>query len=856
MKILKFKIYHNNPLIVGGINEIKSEFPKPLQIIIGENGCGKSTLLRELTPLPAIRTDYAPDGYKEIQFEHNSFIYTTKSNFANKTKVHSFKKDGVELNESGTSEIQRQLCEQHFGLTTFVQSLINNEYDYCKMSKSERKSLFLTTYPSDLTFMLDYHKKVCSKIREYKNQLTLLQEKEVSLKNKLLEKTILDRLKDYKKDLEHLNICLDQDIFIVSQKLKEFTELLKKEKSTITLEELKTTFRKWKGTLAQYRTYHPELFNDNSTNEQITTITTELTNIDNAITNVSDELFSIKNTIEEYREQSSKCSSDYLNQIQSEIDYLTDKIKKIFVDMNIPILEKAELSDTKEIVSKITNILDHIHSSDVRIWDSRTYKNALVLFDKWKYRYDKLVEEGSVIKEQIEYYQNKIYKDTKLSYPTTCTFNCQLKNKLDFLINESKAQLHDLSIKLEPIKQEVKEYKTKLKKLQNCISHNENIHSSVVALEKIINSHSCFNWILQGKSLSHTLNKCPFNISNRLLLVIENSENKIERDKYVNELDLLKIKLTTLQNTQLPAKELIQKVISDSEYKHKKLEEKLINLNITKTIKSKELITLKGLQSLKNDIESLSSIATQYAKTEYLRLSCDFLNTLLSEYQESKIKINNELTSVNSDVSEQEKYLIRLNEEILPSIKEITSTKNKWELVEKALSPNNGVPHIYLVRHLNNILIKANRYISQVWGYGLELKYLNENEPLDFSFSVIINHTNEVKDIGLCSTAQKAMINLALTLSICDIRGFNKVYPIKLDEVDAGFSETHRANLIKLLGMLVSNVGIENTDKITQIILVNHYASLYADSLDGNIICLNDRGIMLPSEYNTNTILA
>ena len=184
MRYLSFSIYHFKPLLHQHTEQLDiSELPK-IVIVQGENGSGKSSLLRELSPLPATKTDYLKDGYKRLELEHQGKRYTIASDFS-QTNYHSFQCEQVELNTGGTAEIQEQLCLQHFGFTPLLYRLTRLQYRYTELTKSQRKELFLQTYPGSLEFIMDYYKRVSSIRRASQQQLKLMLEREAQLQAEL-----------------------------------------------------------------------------------------------------------------------------------------------------------------------------------------------------------------------------------------------------------------------------------------------------------------------------------------------------------------------------------------------------------------------------------------------------------------------------------------------------------------------------------------------------------------------------------------------------------------------------------------------------------------------------------------------
>ena len=171
-----------------------------------------------------------------------------------------------------------------------------------------------------------------------------------------------------------------------------------------------------------------------------------------------------------------------------------------------------------------------------------------------------------------------------------------------------------------------------------------------------------------------------------------------------------------------------------------------------------------------------------------------------------------------------------------------------WKAVESGLNPSKGLPCIYLVRFMNRLIQRANQFIKEVWCHDMELVYLNEEDDLDFTIQVMQNKSTITKDISLCSNGEAAIINLAMILAIGVERGYLNWCYLKLDEIDAALTETHRSRLVALIDRLV-NEGV-----IKQLFLVNHFA-IQTGMSKCSTICLCSEGIVLPNEYNGDNVV-
>jgi DNA repair exonuclease SbcCD ATPase subunit len=122
-------------------------------------------------------------------------------------------------------------------------------------------------------------------------------------------------------------------------------------------------------------------------------------------------------------------------------------------------------------------------------------------------------------------------------------------------------------------------------------------------------------------------------------------------------------------------------------------------------------------------------------------------------------------------------------------------------------------------------------------------------QPLDYNIPISVYGSEPLKDISICSDGQKAIIDFAFTLAILETRGIGMLYPILLDELDANLSESHRANLVGLLGDIIRE------EKIREFFLVNHFATLSTAIPNCEMVCLSEEGISLPPVYNRHVTI-
>jgi DNA repair exonuclease SbcCD ATPase subunit len=234
---------------------------------------------------------------------------------------------------------------------------------------------------------------------------------------------------------------------------------------------------------------------------------------------------------------------------------------------------------------------------------------------------------------------------------------------------------------------------------------------------------------------------------------------------------------------------------------------------------------------------------TTYVKSETIKSWVEFYRGVADDLTKAKNDINEELFTISKVLQEQHKYSSILEEEILPTMNSVASSKANYEAVADGLSPVNGLPCIYLIRFINRLIAKANKIIGKVWFYNLELMYLEEESDLDFNIKVMFRNSTEAKDISLLSNGQKAMVDLAMRLALCIERGFLEEFAVRLDEIDGPLTEEHRTKLVCMLSDLMDK-GV-----IKQMLLVNHYA-MQTGMHQCSCIALNTEGIVVPDDVN------
>ena len=192
MKICKIILYKYRRLSLNNIERLEYTPENNVQVIIGRNMCGKSSLLKELTPLPAeLKKEFKDGGYKEIHIFHNSSNYTLVSKIEDGKQTHSFKRDGIELNDGSTRKVQLELVKQYFNLTPNIVDILLNKDNFTSMSPLERKRWFSEMSSIDYTYPVSVYNEVRTRYRDIVGGIKLSGDNIVSIESKLNNEDLL-----------------------------------------------------------------------------------------------------------------------------------------------------------------------------------------------------------------------------------------------------------------------------------------------------------------------------------------------------------------------------------------------------------------------------------------------------------------------------------------------------------------------------------------------------------------------------------------------------------------------------------------------------------------------------------------
>lgn len=826
-----------------GIEQLDAEFDSPISVIIGTNGSGKSALLRMLNPLPPVRTDFFTDGYRELVLIHENTEYTLISDFSNKVSPHSFIKEDKELNISGTTGVQEELVYKYLNYDNKIRDLFYLETDLCSMGKAERKNFFLLLNPTDLTSILEIHRKTVSKLKEFKNNLGHLYKRKDEIETQLLNKNNLDGMKKHKSKLESYNALLDRGLYTLQQNIDQLKKKYEIEDNIPINLDLNYYNHYLKNLKAQL--HHLNNVNRLTYEEDFDNLNYLEGNVSSELDNLHLKMIDLNKEIEEYKTHLRTNNNKSISDLETELHRLEELISNLKINEELLVVDKEDLDNFKTITDKLNPVLYELTYKPYtgRILTSTDLNKITVKTDLLKQNlrnYQYLVKS---LDEEISSTQNEIGKFS-LTIPTDCNFSdCNLR--LKYFGN--KVRLEN-NLKEKYKKKSILDIK--LSKLNNLINLLDNIYNKhlpytnlISRIEEIWNNDFYLKNANLSYKLTHILNTNPLSLLKVVQNIIDNSKIIHLKNEYTDKKTLLEKEIQTLIKANATSQCFMEKLIME---KTNKLNDCLIRtknceqqLKICLSAKTKiiEFIDLK--KDLADNQQAFIIKANKYIAYKTIEEYRKFSLVL----QDIKNRIEEELRHIENTIKQQDNLFSRYTEEVIKQIALIESKKYKFMGIEKKLSPNSGIPHKHLITFLNGLIHNVNYFISQVFSYDFTVSKLNENTPVDFNLEITVGDV-KIKDISLLSKGQKEMMNLAWTLSILLQKKMLDKYPLILDEVGGSFDPFHQLSLLEFLKSLYEK------RLISQMFMVNHQA-IYSDGFNNaDMICLKPDDNILIDKIN------
>ncbi len=809
-----------------------------VQLILGTNGSGKSSLLGELTPLPANPADYLKDGRKQIHIVSRGHTYICTSDFAIK-QIHSFMKDGEELNPGGTGTVQKELCRQEFGVTPEIHELETGLIRLTDLGPSQRRMWF--TQLSDVSY--DYAIGVFNKLREEYNaaKYSLKEDK----KRLVVEQTKIITEEEQRQlmlDVQQLHGELSQLLEMrapIERPLADIQrEMQTADSGLLTLSKVLLNIRV-ESPAHLYRNDWGEL-------ERLEFTSTE---------QVDDHIDDLRQQIAAQEAVLAKLYQDHVKQSETVailkkqgsegVESLQKKITAAQGERN-DILAKRRLGLEGFTPYASLQMLDNIEHdlsavlSELPINDEGQYSSqALSDHRRALEKHTPLLKQAQNLLAQLQA-KAQHAKEHKEKGTITCP-NC----RHSFVNGFSPEALEVLGKHIDQAVIEVERVELMISIEQtgaNLQQSYGDLYRQFIQIVRMSPNLTPFWDKVTELGIAKTAPK-------KILSMLEQLRFDLQR---TDEAQQVEERIGELRKLQEQAAQVGDQNLTDAS-------EKLLNLTL-----EVEALT-KSLTRCRKDLVDFQNYRRQLA--EALRLQQEIMKTgarydaLTHEAVETlrRTTILQCIQQTQSALARKEETLNTLKqqqaivENLAATIARRTKEEEALKHVVRELSPTDGLIAEGLLGFIKQFTHEMNSLIRKIWAYPLEVQpcgIANERgAELDYKFPLVVgSKDNIISDVSRGSSGMQEIIDLAWKVISLKYLGLEHG-ALLLDEFGKTLDLEHRTAAIMAIKTLME------TKPFTQLFMISHYESHYGAFTNAQVCVLDARNIATPKVFNQHVVI-
>lgn len=807
----------------------------PLQLILGTNGSGKSALMREISPLPAEKDAFIPNGKKVITLTHLNEAYTLTTEFLSPSTKCSFFRhsDQTELNPGGTQAVQLTLIEEILGYTPEVHRLLHGLETFTGMSPQKRREYFQVLCPTSYEYAMVVWQSMRNKLRDTQGAIKHTQAR-------LVTEHELGRVDPL--DLKAQMAQLEKEILnLQTLKLPSFESLPKPESTKRLSDDLK---RALKYIYKQYVS-NTDLFTDVHTGSQgvterdrddlattpLETLQSRSTGLLGALASISGKLEQLHAQFEEVNQlsqssQHRKAKEETYHRLKQETDETLQALKHHPLNFSIPEDANRRLRHFEQNETKLMQVLEEVPSIRDDITET-SLEHLEIQFSIVNEEYRTLQQrqaQGLAIQEELQsHLANPEQTCPKCHHVYRPGLDEPKLRRVEQRLKEIQQQLSQLEPKLTQFKKEIHDQQTYLKQV-----------NALKTLMSYWPEHQDYFALL--------------NPEHPTALVQQAGHYKRHLSQVAHYQEQLK-HLTTLETELNQLSQMDEGLIEQQNEKRKQLEKQISQLTEKQTDLLKEQAKVNSLikafdllQETVYALKQLQSEQTDFIKAEIRKSYNDVLDTAIRQLQSRLGQLANQYTEVS------------MKEEVTRSLERdmanLKADEEAYKVLIDELSPMKGLIAEGLNGFVQAFVKEMNLIISRVWSYPLMIKMPDFEESqlsLNYKFPMLVNDEHLIPDVNAGSTGIKEVVNLAFKLTAMRFMGIAD-YPLFLDEFGASFDQRHR----NLAAQVIKSLLEERTH--AQLFMVSHYADAYGALVNADVIVLNPDNIIIPTErYNLYT---
>lgn len=825
MHINSLKLKGYKRIAQSGITEIEWNPNSRVQLIIGTNGSGKSSLLREAHFLPAESKHYEDGGYKYLDFDRHGNNYIVSSLFDGKA-VHSFIKNGVEINDGGTATAQREIISREFGIGQDVLDILVGKTKFTYMSTNDRREWMLRLSGGDLDHAMSVFEDLKSKASKTKHIVSFTKERIANETRNIIPTIVLEPM------------------------LREMA----------VLREYLNTLMKNQGTISSNARDLQEQIDDNLKNAKLYSM--KLFGAANALRILANNLgLTSYGQFEEVHHKAIvnlELMKQRAENIHLELKRVRD-IKSVLQETNAKNGDvNSEIEECLKLRENYVNIADIFYQPKHRDKVTNLFQASVVVVPEAIQRYSAIpdntdkkftAEKQSAAREAI----NKAMSDIDHIKAKRVRADERLKH-LDAKCNETcphcKRSIHvDSEGEKERILKLLPTFDVRERELEQLIAINEDYMeqmSDYISYRKYLvgfaqNHENCRTlWDIiwsdekEGVPLSYVIG----NIT-RWGDAVHAGYEAIMLDEKITRYRMVLEQSSSLMSLQ---------------GQHHDVEESLVN-------ELQELTS--SIASLEDDVTDLNNFNNHYT---HAQLHLGYINNVVDRcihaytclikvmYREMLGEEINKNQTVLAELSATVNKAKSMADVLKDLEQQFTMQSHRQVLLNvmmAELSPVNGLIADQLQGFLAGFVDTMNQVIASVWTYPLVIEPCGlTSGKMDFKFPVDSNNgASRVTDVVDVSDAQVDIVNFAFRFAVMLYLELSD-FPIYLDEFGIAMDEVHRINCMQYVKEL------SESNQVGQTFMISHYVSSHGGFTNAETMVMCDKNIIhMPGIYNQHCVI-
>lgn len=830
MKISKLVLKAYKRLMLSNTRYFEWSPKSNILLLLGSNGSGKSSVLEELTPCPAHHSQFEKGGVKEFHCSHNNHQYVLLSVYDGGSGKHSFIMDGTdELNPGGTFAVQKDLVLKHFNLDRSMHEVLIGLTPFTAMPTSKRREVLTKMSPIDLSFVFGQYNTVKGHQRD---ALGVINHKTRRMSS------------------ENIDLPSDGEMQIYRDEITTLTERLQslyRARGNAPIE-----FDSPPDFQTQYQSLraHAKQIMESQPNEAILYGLSSRSALDSLI------------SVEAHQAQTSKTQ---LEELANELDEVQrQKVPEVEFGTPAQIQQlETELQENKQRLA----VLEQQLASYDGVWpivrhDVFPYSKSMLgtMMDTWTTliqefpnNLDDRFNHSKGTSARQGYSENKARLDSLEMRHGEATQRLARLRGCDDIVCPSCTHTFKPGVapdeitlcakRVSDLAATIAELDSEQIKLKEYIEQYDDYLTFVNRFRTMVRQYDIYRPIWDLAVERRTMFVEPRLHLTEVIrwqtvqtLYIELVE-RTQRSMHVSE------QLERYANVDHSAADYLRK-------RQEELERKIVTIAERQQDHS---LKARGLKSVQDRVDkygdNLQNITTRLEK--YMAQVNQQIVDLVNQGFDVEIKC----TGLKLSDLQTKLHRFELREHTLKDIEREHKEAQQWHgdltLLNKAMSPTDGLIGRYLMGFMQNIVKLLNAVVGEIWTYPMEvLPSKVDKDELDYNFPLNVNNGAVVApDIARGSSSQRDIVNFAFKLIYMKFMGLED-YPLYLDEFGNTFDEQHRQNLIPFLNKLVE------MGQVSQIVYISHFSSSHGAFNHAEVVVLDPTNITTPTTYNTTVKMA